>query len=94
MTTELIATIRDVSIIALTVCLTVALILWTVWFFRLYRSAKRTVRNVEDMTSIVRERVVEPLTTIPPLMEVAQNVLGFVQRLVSRERRNEEDDRD
>ena len=87
MTTELIATIRDVSIIALTVCLTVALILWTVWFFRLYR-------NVEDMTSIVRERVVEPLTTIPPLMEVAQNVLGFVQRLVSRERRNEEDDRD
>lgn len=94
MTTELIATIRDVSIIALTVCLTVALILWTVWLFGLYRSAKRTVRNVEAMTSIVRERVVEPLTTIPPLMEVAQNVLGFVQRLVSRERRNEEDDRD
>ena len=94
MTTELIATIRDVSIIALTVCLTVALILWTVWLFGLYRSAKRTVRNVEDMASIVRERVVEPLTTIPPLMEVAQNVLGFVQRLVSRERRNEEDDRD
>ena len=94
MTTELIATIRDVSIIALTVCLMVALILWTAWIFRLYRSAKRTVRNVEAMTSIVRERVVEPLTTIPPLMEVAQNVLGFVQRLVSRERRNEEDDRD
>ena len=94
MTTELIATIRDVSIIALTVCLTVALILWTVWLLGLYRSAKRTVRNVEDMASIVRERVVEPLTTIPPLMEVAQNVLGFVQRLVSRERRNEEDDRD
>ncbi len=94
MTTELIATIRDVSIIALTVCLTVALILWTVWLFRLYRSAKRTVRNVEDMALIVRERVVEPLTTIPPLMEIAQNALGFVQRLVSRERRNEEDDRD
>jgi hypothetical protein len=55
---------------------------------------KRTVGNVEAMTSIVRERVVEPLTTIPPLMELAQNVLGFVQRLVSRERRNEEDNRD
>ena len=94
MTTELIATIRDVSIIALTVCLTVALILWTVWLFRLYRSAKRTVRNVEDMALIVRERVVEPLATIPPLMEIAQKALGFVQRLVSRERRNEEADRD
>ncbi len=94
MTAELIATIRDVSIIALTVCLTIALILWTVWIFRLYRSAKRTVRNVEDMSSIVRERVVEPLTTIPPLMEIAQSVVGFVQRLVSKERRNEEDDRD
>ena len=94
MTAELIATIRDVSIIALTVCLTIALILWTVWIFRLYRSAKRTVRNVEDMSSIVRERVVEPLTTIPPLMEIAQSVVGFVQRLVSKERGNEEDDRD
>ena len=94
MTAELIATIRDVSLITLTVCLTIALILWTVWIFRLYRSAKRTVRNVEDMSSIVRERVVEPLTTIPPLMDIAQSVLGFVQRLVSKERRNEEDDRD
>lgn len=94
MTTEIIATIRDVSIIALTVTLTVASIFWTVWLFRLYRSAKRTTHNLEEMALIVRERVVEPLTTIPPLIEIAQNVLGFVQRLVSKERRNEDDDRD
>ena len=60
--------------------------------FRLYRSARRVTQNLEEISSIVLNRVARPLSTLPPLIEVVKYVLGLVQQYRSRERRNEDDE--
>ena len=51
---------------------------------------RSTVRNVEEVTSIIVNRVAKPLSNIPALADVARTVLGLVQEFRSRERRNED----
>lgn len=58
--------------------------------FGLLRSVRGTVRNAEEVTSIIVNRVARPLSNIPALAEVARTVLGLVQEYRSRERRNED----
>lgn len=75
-----------------TASLTLFLIVWSIWLFRLYRSARRIVRNVEDMSSIVLTRVVEPLSTLPTLADIGRAALGFFQRFTSRDGKGGESD--
>lgn len=56
----------------------------------LLRSIRRSVRNAEEVTSIIVNKVARPLSNIPGLAEVARTVLGLVQEYRSRERRNED----
>ena len=58
--------------------------------FGLFRSVRRTVRNVEEVTSIIVNRVAKPLSNLPALADVVRTVLGLVQQYRSRERRNED----
>ena len=62
--------------------------------FRLYRTARRTTQNLEEVSNIILTRVVHPLTTLPPLMEIGKYVLGLVEQYRSRERRNGDDERE
>ena len=75
-----------------TASLTLFLIVWSVWLFRLYRSVRRIVRNVEDMSSIVLTRVVEPLSALPTLADISKAVSGLFQRFTSRDGKSEEAD--
>jgi len=87
---ETISTIRDVFIIVLTGIFILVLLVGGFLAFGIFRSVRRTVRNVEEVTSIIVNRVARPLSNIPGLAGVARTVLGLVQQYRSRERRNED----
>ena len=91
---ETIAVIRDLSIIVVTVSLTLFLIVLSIWLFRLYRSVKRILRNVEEGSSIILTRVIEPLSALPTLTDIGGTVIGFFQRFISKDGRGEEDGRE
>jgi hypothetical protein len=58
--------------------------------FRLLRSVRRIIRNVEEVSSIIVNRVARPLSNFPGLADMARTVMGLVQQYRSRERRNED----
>ena len=87
---ETISTIRDIFIIVFTGIFILVLLVVSLLGFRLMRSVRRTVRNVEEVSSIIVNRVARPLSNLPALAEVARTVMGLVQQYRSRERRNED----
>ena len=85
---------RDIFIIVFTGIFSVVLLMIAILAFRLYRSARRVTGNVEEISSIVLERVARPLTSLPPLIEMINLALGWVQELRSRGRRSDDDERE
>lgn len=92
MTIEVIAAIRDLSIIVLAGVAVIVLLMGGVSIYRLSRSVNRTAANVEAISVILHESVAKPLRNIPTILETGRNVLGWVQEYLSKERRNEQDD--
>ena len=68
-------------------------IVGSVYVVQISKSVRRTARNVEDISEILRDSVLRPLSNIPVMMESAGNVLGWVQQYISKDRRNEDDER-
>ena len=87
---QTIATIRDIFIIVSTGVLTVAVLVGGLWTYRLCRSLRRTAGNVEEVSGIIVDRVVRPLSSLPALVEVVKYVVGLVRQYGSRERRSED----
>ena len=85
---------RDIFIIVFTGIFSVVLLMIAILAFRLYRSARRVTGNVEEISSIVLERVARPLTSLPPLIEMINLALGWVQEFRSRGRRSDDDERE
>ena len=85
---------RDVFIIVYTGVFSVVMLVSGVLIFRLYRSARRVIKNMEEISGIVLDRVARPLTSLPPLMEIANYVLGLVQEFRSRGRRSDDEERE
>jgi hypothetical protein len=88
----IIALIRDILIIVasgifILILLGVAFIL-----LRLYPSIRRTTRNVEESTNILRNVVSKPLNLVTAVVELLDRVTGLVAQFRSRERRNEDEE--
>ncbi len=83
---------RDIFIIVYTGVFSIVLLVIAILAFRLYRSARRVTGNMEEISGIVLDRVARPLTSLPPLIEIVNYVLGWVQELRSRGRRSDDDD--
>ncbi len=66
-------------VIAFTGFLTLLLVVWSVWFFRVYRSTRQVTQNVEEITGILLNRVARPLSVVPTVMEVVRGVMELVQ---------------
>ncbi|HLF05454.1 MAG TPA: hypothetical protein VI855_09595 [Dehalococcoidia bacterium] len=77
---ETIAVIRDLSIIVAAVVFIGIFVPAGILYFRLYRSLSRAGRNMENITSMVLESVVRPLTSLTSLLEVVNHIVGLVQR--------------
>ena len=69
-----------------------AIVVGSVYAVQVSKSVRRTARNVEDISEILRDSVLRPLSNIPMMMESAGNVLGWVQQYISKDRRNENDE--
>ena len=81
---EALATIRDIFLIVATGLFIVIFLVGGVMAFRLYRSVRRSVRNVEEFS----RKVIGPLGDI---VDKAGPVIRLVQRFRSGERRSEDD---
>ena len=66
----------------------------SVWLVRLFRSARRTTQNLEDITGILLNRVARPLSVVPPVMDVVRNVVELVQEYRSKDRTSEDDEKE
>ena len=58
---------------------TLLLVVWSVWLFRVYRSTRQVTQNVEEITGILLNRVVRPLSVVPTVMEAVRGVVKLVQ---------------
>ena len=81
---ETLAIIRDIFLISATGLFIVIFLVGGVIAFRLYRSVRRSVRNVEEFYG----KVVRPLSDI---VDKAGPVIRLIQRLRSGERRSDDD---
>ncbi|PKB78717.1 MAG: hypothetical protein BZY88_17035 [SAR202 cluster bacterium Io17-Chloro-G9] len=93
MSIETIAAIRDLAIIVLAGVAVLVFLLGGFSLYRISRSAHRTAQNVEAISVILLESVARPLSNIPTILETGKNVLGWVQQYLSNERREEQDDK-
>lgn len=67
-------------------------IVGSVYGVRVSKSVQRTAKNIEEISEILRDSVLRPLSNIPMIMESTGNVLGWVQQYISKDRRKEDDD--
>ena len=67
-------------------------IVGVVYGVRVSKSVERTARNIEEISEILRDSVLRPLSNIPMIMESTGNVLGWVQQYISKNRRKEDDE--
>lgn len=77
---EIIAVIRDLAIIVTAVVFIALLVSAGILGFRLYRLVSRVGRNVDNITRVLLESVVRPLTTLPSVLEVVNHIVGLVRR--------------
>ena len=88
-----VALIRDLSIIVATGVISLAILVVGLLFFLLYRSIRRTTRNLEEISSITLNKVAKPLSSFSTLLEAMNHVLGWVQQYRSQERRSENEEK-
>jgi len=81
-----------VFVIAFTGLLTLLLVVWSVWFFRVYRSTRQVMQNVEEITGILLNRVARPLSVVPTVMEVVRGVVELVQEYRNTDRTSDADE--
>ncbi|RUA24059.1 MAG: hypothetical protein DSY79_01300 [Chloroflexi bacterium] len=79
-------------VIAFTGLLTLLLVVWSVWFFRVYRSTRQVMQNVEEITGILLNRVARPLSVVPTVMEVVRGVVELVQEYRNTDRTSDADE--
>ena len=71
---------------------TLLLVVWSVWLFRVYRSTRQVTQNVEEITGILLNRVVRPLSVVPTVMEVVRGVVKLVQECRNPDRTSDADE--
>ncbi len=71
---------------------TLLLVVWSVWFFRVYRSTRQVTQNVEEITGILLNRVARPLSVVPTVMEVVRGVVELVQEYRNPDRTSDADE--
>ena len=71
---------------------TLLLAVWSVWLFRVYRSTRQVTQNVEEITGILLNRVVRPLSVVPTVMEVVRGVVKLVQEYRNPDRTSDADE--
>ena len=71
---------------------TLLLVVWSVWFFRVYRSTRQVTQNVEGITGILLNRVARPLSVVPTVMEVVRGVVELVQEYRNPDRTSDADE--
>ena len=71
---------------------TLLLVVWSVWLFRVYRSTSQVTQNVEEITGILLNRVVRPLSVVPTVMEVVRGVVELVQEYRNPDRTSDADE--
>ena len=71
---------------------TLLLVVWSVWFFRVYRSTRQVTQNVEEITGILLNRVARPLSVVPTVMEVVRGVVELVQEYRNTDRTSDADE--
>ena len=71
---------------------TLLLVVWSVWLFRVYRSTRQVTQNVEEITGILLNRVVRPLSVVPTVMEVVRGVVKLVQEYRNPDRTSDADE--
>ena len=79
-------------VIVFTGFLTLLLVVWSVWFFRVYRSARQVTQNVEEITGILLNQVARPLSVVPTVMEVVRGVVELVQEYRNTDRTSDADE--
>ena len=79
-------------VIVFTGLLTLLLVVWSVWFFRVYRSTRQVTQNVEEITGILLNRVARPLSVVPTVMEVVRGVVELVQEYRNTDRTSDADE--
>ena len=87
---ELIALIRDIFLTVFAGVAIVVMFLAAVLLFRLYRTARRTARNIETISGVLMDTVLNPLSYLVGLVEMAKRVIDTVQEF--RGRRNSEEE--
>jgi len=81
-----------VFVIVFTGLSTLLLVVWSVWLFRVYRSTRQVTQNVEEITGILLNRVVRPLSVVPTVMEVVRGVVKLVQEYRNPDRTSDADE--
>ena len=71
---------------------TLLLVVWSVWLFRVYRSTRQVTQNVEEITGILLNRVVRPLSVVPTVMEAVRGVVKLVQECRNPDRTSDADE--
>ena len=71
---------------------TLAVVVWSVWLFRVYRSTGQVTKNVEEITGILLNRVARPLSVVPTVMEVVRSVVELVQEYRNTDRTSDDDE--
>ena len=79
-------------VIVFTGLLTLLLVVWSVWLFRVYRSTRQVTQNVEEITGILLNRVARPLSVVPTVMEVVRGVVELVQEYRNPDRTSDADE--
>jgi len=81
-----------VFVIVFTGLSTLLLVVWSVWLFRVYRSTRQVTQNVEEITGILLNRVVRPLSVVPTVMEAVRGVVKLVQECRNPDRTSDADE--
>ena len=76
----------------LAVVVVAAVIVGSVYGVQVSKSVRRSARNIEEISEILKDSVLRPLSNIPMIMESTGNVLGWVQQYISKDRRKEDDE--
>ena len=79
-------------VIVFTGLLTLLLVVWSVWLFRVYRSTRQVTQNVEEITGVLLNRVARPLSVVPTVMEVVRGVVELVQEYRNTDRTSDADE--
>jgi hypothetical protein len=95
-TTETIALIRDISIIAasgvvILVFLAAGFILLRV-YLQIYLTLRRAARKFEQSSDLILNVVSQPLNLVSAIVDLGNRVLGVVEQFRNKDRRKDDDE--